>query len=268
MRQVCVAGQPEMPPFEGALPELAWIAIDDIVVDDSYQRPLGKSNWVIIRRIAKNFDWSMFSPVLLAPVGQGYAVIDGQHRVHAARMRGIARVPAMVVQAGTAGQARAFSWVNGSVTRITPWHVYKAALAAGEDWALRSRDAVAAGDCHLMTCNKSTKDKKSGEIFSVALIRQLIEAGKDTVIANGLGALWDYDSSRRRVALYSGDLIRPWLMAVGTEDRAHLAAVLRRHDPFVIMDRVDGAVKSGALKGSATSFYRKMFATAIREGRT
>lgn len=37
MRKVCVAGQPVMPPFEGNTPELAWIAIDDIVVDDSYQ---------------------------------------------------------------------------------------------------------------------------------------------------------------------------------------------------------------------------------------
>lgn len=266
MRKVCVAGQPEMPPFEGALPELAWIAIGDIVVDDTYQRPLGKSNWAIIRRIAQNFDWSMFSPVLLAPAGRGYAVIDGQHRVHAAKMRGIPRVPAMLVQAGTAGQARAFSWVNGSVTRITPWHVYKAALAAGEDWSLRARDAVAAGNCQLMTFNKSTKDKKSGEIFSVTLIRRLIEAGKNAVVADGLGALWDYDHSGKRVALYCNDLISPWLMAIGNQDRAHLRQVLERNDPFVVMERVDTALKAGALKGSATRLYRNCFALAMQDG--
>lgn len=268
MREVCVDGQAEMTPFVGEAPALDWVPVTSIVIDDTYQRPLGKSNWASIRKIAQNFDWSMFSPVLLAALGNGrYAVIDGQHRLHAARLRHISLVPAMIVQAGRSGQARAFSWVNGSVTKITTFHVYKAALAAEEDWAVRARDAVAAGDCQLMTFNKSAAQKRSGEIYSIALIKELILAGKDTQIANGLGALRDYDVSRKRVALYCADLIRPWLESVGKQSRDDLRQILAENDPFVMMDRVDTGRKSGDLKGPSRTLYKNAFSLAIRAGR-
>jgi hypothetical protein len=64
---------------------LQWLALDRLVIDDAYQRPLLPGTWKSIEKIAANFQWSRFSPVLVAPIAGGlFAVIDGQHRVHAA----------------------------------------------------------------------------------------------------------------------------------------------------------------------------------------
>ena len=133
-------------------PMLEWLPIRKLVVDDRYQRPLTGTSWAAIRKIAGAFHWSRFAPVLVAPVEGGlYAIIDGQHRTHAAALCGFTSVPAMAVHMTAREQASAFTWVNGQVLRINQHQVYRAALAAGEDWALRCRDAVEAAGCRLMT---------------------------------------------------------------------------------------------------------------------
>ncbi len=60
---------------------LTWVENAPMVVDDSYQRAMGSLAWRHIIAIADNFDWSKFTPVIVAPVEGGfYAIIDGQHR--------------------------------------------------------------------------------------------------------------------------------------------------------------------------------------------
>ena len=214
MRPIDTGSEPRVIPEEQPLPELAWVDIDGLVIDDRYQRPLGKANWSRIRKIAAEFRWSRFSPILVAPTASGgYAVVDGQHRVHAAKICGFSRVPALIVQMDKQEQARSFSWVNDQVTRISTFHIYKAALAAGEDWAIDCREAVEVSGCRLMTGNSSTNSKKVGEIYAIALIRHLVERDKARVVTTGLKALLDYDVTGR-VPLYSAVILRPWLSAL------------------------------------------------------
>lgn len=97
LNPINVDGMDVFPLAEQPAPQLLWLRIEDLVVDSRYQRPLNTGNWAAIRRIAKDFRWSRFSPVLVAPVEGGrYAVIDGQHRAHAAALCGIESIPAMV----------------------------------------------------------------------------------------------------------------------------------------------------------------------------
>lgn len=101
-------------------PDLKWLPISDIVIDEAYQRPLLRSNWKAIEKIAREFKWSRFTPVLVAPVEGGkFALIDGQHRTHAAKLRGLPVVPAMIVPMSAEEQAMAFAHVNGNVIKIT-----------------------------------------------------------------------------------------------------------------------------------------------------
>ena len=94
----------------GAAPILQWIDIADLVVDDTYQRDLGRGNWKAIRRIAVAFKWSRFSPVFVSPVEGGrYAVIDGQHRAHAAAICGFPQVPCQIVPMTLEEQAASFA---------------------------------------------------------------------------------------------------------------------------------------------------------------
>jgi hypothetical protein len=69
----------------GAVPMLQWLKIEDLVVDPAYQRPIvghGRRN---VDRIAREFSWSCFAPVVVSPVEGGkFAIIDGQHRTTSA----------------------------------------------------------------------------------------------------------------------------------------------------------------------------------------
>lgn len=125
---------------------LQWIEIDLLVIDDSYQRELKQQNWKAIRKIASGFRWSMFSPVFVSPVEGGlYAIIDGQHRTHAAAICGFKQVPCQIVHMSRSEQAAAFAAVNGTVTQVTAHQVLKAALAANEKWAVDAAAIAAEG---------------------------------------------------------------------------------------------------------------------------
>ncbi|PKR90888.1 hypothetical protein CXZ10_05955 [Pleomorphomonas diazotrophica] len=159
----------------GPAPMLDWLPLTKLVIDDDYQRTLGIGNWKAIRKIADNFSWSKFAPVLVAPIEGGvFAVIDGQHRAHAAQICGFERVPCQITQMNKAEQARAFAAVNGDVVKVTTWQVYRAAIMAGEDWAVAIRDCAEAAGCQVMTGNKPNTAKAAGEIYSIMAIGELI----------------------------------------------------------------------------------------------
>ena len=239
-RSIDVSAQPMLQPVDQAAPVLDWLPIALLVIDDRYQRPLTRTGWQTIRRIAESFRWSRFSPVLVAPLPGGlWAIIDGQHRTHAAAICGQEKVPCMSVHMDTAEQAHAFAGVNGTVTRITVHHVFKAALAADERWASLADLAVSAAGCTLMTYNKTTAEKRCGEVFCIGLIRQLVTAGHGAVVTKVLTTLREIDGDKR-VPLYSDYILRPLLTAVASDPRflrLDLVEFLRINDPFLILDR-------------------------------
>ena len=252
-RPIDVSGQPALEPADQAAPVLDWIPIRQLVIDDRYQRPLTRAGWQTIRRIAEDFRWTRFSPVLVAPIpGALWAIIDGQPRTHAAAICGHEKVPCMSVHMDTAEQAQAFAGVNGTVTRITVHHVFKAALAAGESWAVLANRAVEAGGCTLMTYNKTSSEKRCGEVFCIALIRQLVSAGHGAVVTTVLKALRQIDEGKR-VPLFSDYILRPLMTAVASAPRflhLDLARILTLQDPFRVLDaqrrRLDGMSSKAA----------------------
>jgi ParB-like nuclease domain len=238
-RGVQLEGRPPVAPTPGPAPMLQWLAIDRLVIDDSYQRPLGRGNWTAIEKIAANFRWSRFSPVLAAPIEGGlFAVIDGQHRIHAAALCGLTEVPAMVVQVGIEEQAHAFSWVNSQQIRVSVFHIFKAALAAGDDWAVRAEAAVTGGGCRLMRANASSSLKKPGEVYAVGMIRAAVEAGQDRAISAALAAL-RAAPSMDRAACYTDFILRPWIGAVAASDcppHDQLVRALELRNPFKVIE--------------------------------
>ena len=242
LRPIDVQNCEPVTPADQPAPMLEWVPISKIVMDDDYQRELKPNNWAAIRRIAANFHWSRFSPVLLAPIEGGlYSCIDGQHRAHAAAICGFDKVPAMITTVSKAEQARAFVHVNGSQIRVSNHQVYRAALAAREPWAVACCDAVAAAGCHLMMNNATlAKDKKPGQVFCIALIRKLVEGGHGGAVTAGLRALRQYEPDK--VALYADYVLTPWLTAVAAEPRfvhADLVAVLRKRSPYNVIEAAE-----------------------------
>lgn len=243
----------------GPRPDLVWLALDKMVIDERFQRPLAKGNWKSIDTIAANFRWSRFGPVLVAPVEGGmYSVIDGQHRAHAAAICGLAEVPAMIVDVGLEEQSRAFAWINSQAIRVSVFHVLKAAIAAREDWALRADSAVSAAGCRLMTYNMTGANKQAGQVFCVGFVRRQIEAGNDAALRAGLTALRGARGLGDRPVAYTDFLIRPWIMAVAEScctNVARLTSVLESENPFKVIER------AGPVMGRAT--LRKMIDRAV-----
>lgn len=239
-RTIDLTGMQPVTPASQPAPQLMWIEIKDLVIDDRYQRPLMDGNRIAIRRIASEFAWSRFSPVLVAPVEGGlYALIDGQHRAHAAALCGFDRIPAMVALVAPEEQALAFIEINTRQIRVTGHVVYRAALTAGEAWAIESRDRVEAAGCRLMTANWSQRHKKPGMVFAVDLIRRLVVAGKGGAVTAGLTALMDYDPAS--IPNFSNALLAPFLGAAGECDGTAEGwlSVLNAKRPWLVIENAD-----------------------------
>lgn len=152
----------------GPLAELAWLPVDKLDVDPSYQRSLDtKASQKLIQKIADNFRWISFQAILATPQGQGdnkrWLIIDGQHRVAAAKQRGIKHVPAVVVaEASQAEQASAFVGANRDRAPMQAQHIFHARLVAGDaDCQIIARICKKAG-IQLYRYNIAAKQFKPG----------------------------------------------------------------------------------------------------------
>lgn len=227
----------------GPAPMMQWLRIDALVVDDSYQRDLKPGNWKAIRSIAAQFRWSRFSPVFVAPIEGGkFAIIDGQHRTHAAALCGFAEVPCQIVQMSREEQAASFAAVNGLVTRVTNWQIFKAALAAGEDWAHGAAAVATEAGCRLMTSNTSHFLKKPGEIFGVTKFRQIVEARPRPAIVAALKLLMQADGFRDEPAAWDMGVLGPLLLALASRpkalERPDFRAAFELFDLWGLCDRI------------------------------
>lgn len=165
----------------GAAPMLQWIAIADLVVDDSYQRPIGRAGRHNVGDIAKDFHWSRFGTVVVSPViGGKYAIVDGQHRTTAALLAGHAAVPCQVIIAPASEQARAFHAINGKTTRITALSLHKAAVMAGDTEALAIERVAAKAGVKVLRYPLAELQQNPGETMAIGTIADCLrEHGED-----------------------------------------------------------------------------------------
>ncbi len=172
---VTLAGLEAVRPPEnfGPAPDLRWIGIDRLVVDPAYQRDLNRQSARHIRQIVERFDWRLFSAVIVSPIPGGqFAVVDGQHRATAAALCGIDHVPCQVIQADPGMQARAFEAINGKVIQVTKLAQYKAALAAGNEDAIKLRSICSKAGLRMLTSNFG-QSCKAGDTMAYNAVAQI-----------------------------------------------------------------------------------------------
>lgn len=130
----------------GNLPALQYLLPQQLQIDESYQRSIDTGpSQALIRKIAQHWNWDLCQPLVVARREQGdLFVIDGQHRLEAARLRGdIAQLPAVVVNyASPADEAASFVHLNQARTPLNSMQVFHAALASGDSTAIAVRDAI------------------------------------------------------------------------------------------------------------------------------
>jgi hypothetical protein len=174
----------------GRPPRLEWISISDLVIDPEYQREITLRGRKNVRTIAIGFDWSMFAPVVVSPVGGGkFAIVDGQHRTTAAKLCGIERVPCMIIEADRGGQARAFKAINGNVTKMHTLHLHHAMVTAGDQAALKVADVCRAAGVTILRNPTQHDLLKQGQTCVVTTIKKAISKFGEKSTITGLKAI-------------------------------------------------------------------------------
>lgn len=169
----------------GRAPVLAWLPLSKLRIDRSYQREITKKGRANVVRIVNTFSWSRFAPVLVTPIERGlYSVLDGQHRAAAALRCGFKEVPCAIVEAAASEQAQIFADVNGVVTKITTFDLFKAGRAAGLEWA-KAIDRVCAGaGLVALTYPKAMREIKPFETMALGTLQKyIIRFGEQDCIA-------------------------------------------------------------------------------------
>jgi hypothetical protein len=174
----------------GRTPRLEWLAIAQLVVDPEYQRNIGKKGRKNICRIAETFDWSKFTPVVVAPAGSSkYTIVDGQHRTTAALILGLDKVPCAIIEASRAEQAAAFAAINANVTQMDAMQVHAAKLAAGDKEAMRLTNVCKAAGVTILRYPLQTSKQKVGETMAVGTLRRLLGKFGDEVLECSLSCI-------------------------------------------------------------------------------
>lgn len=140
------------PPL-GMRPSLENHRIGDLQVDSAYQRSIDAgTSQTLIRRIAMFWDWSLFQPLAVSRRADGTLwVVDGQHRLAAARMRNdIYDLPCVVTAyAAMADEAASFVAMNQQRRPLNAIDLFRAALAAGDDEATQVQALIDAAGLSL-----------------------------------------------------------------------------------------------------------------------
>ena len=167
----------------GAVSQLQWLAVADLVIDRKYQRDLTSESAKRVAGIAAAFEWACFTPVICAPVeGGAYAIIDGQHRTLAAMLVGAKKVPAMVVIADSVAQARAFAAINGVRTKMSPRALFRARLACGDAEAATADRIARECGVTILTGPRSYDRMKPGDCGAVmAVLKALRDYGEPSL---------------------------------------------------------------------------------------
>lgn len=168
----------------GPAPSLQWIEIEKLVVDSRYQRDISKRGAINVGQIAEHFEWSKFAPVIVAAIEGGqFAIVDGQHRTTAAKLRGLKTVPCQQIQADLTKQAEAYAAVNGNVTKTSPQQLYHAKLAAKDADALALQDVLASAEVRIVRTNLTSTHMQVGDTQAIGALRRCFAIyGRETLI--------------------------------------------------------------------------------------
>jgi hypothetical protein len=126
-------------PPVGTLPVLQYCAPDQLQIDPEYQRSLETGgSQTLIRRLAVFWDWGLCQPLVVARRADSCLyVVDGQHRLAAAKLRGdIWQLPCVVASyRNPAEEAAAFVALNQQRRPLSALNLFHAALAAEDEEA-------------------------------------------------------------------------------------------------------------------------------------
>lgn len=176
-------------PTRGHMPTIEWLRVDELLVDDSYQRSIETAaSERLITAIAKDWNWDLVDVLKVSrrPDDQLY-VVDGQHRrAAAARRPDIPQLPCVVKRCGGSDEeARLFIAANRGRKAMSRFDDYRAALGAGDEEALTIDRMVRAAALSIAT-HSGARGVKPGELQILSPIKRALKAHGETIAGGAL----------------------------------------------------------------------------------
>lgn len=208
----------------GVAGSLEWIELQDLYIDPRYQRAVLQPGRKNIGRIVGGFNWSLFSPLVVAERAPGP---DGRRR---------------------------FAIINGQVTAIMPTYIHYARVVAGEPDALALDAACKAAGVRILKFGNGGS-LKTGETLAIGTLEGcMARYGRETLITamqcvtetgNGNAGMLNitvikslcYVLDANRTARDAGEVLFSAIEAGGGIRRMHANAQDARH-------RLGGSVTS------------------------
>jgi hypothetical protein len=233
------------PPL-GSLPVLQYCSPEQLQIDPAYQRSLEvPSSQTLIRRIAVHWDWGLCQPLSVARrIDGGLYVVDGQHRLEAARLRGdIQQLPCVVTMfASAAEEAASFVALNQQRRPLNRLQLFRAALAANDQEAATINRALASCDMWIGSSN-DLSIQKPGALTCVAGLENCLRVHGSATLTAALEILsQSFKGERYR---YAGTLF-PGIAAIVADEVARDARFARQDggssERFILMvEMISGA---------------------------
>lgn len=178
----------------GRMPTLQFCRPAELRIDPAYQRSLETvASKKLVQRIAREWNWDLCQPLVAArrvDLTERLFVIDGQHRLAAARLRGdIGQLPCVIVtHASVADEAAAFVKLNQQRQPLSGLDLFKAAVASGDGEAVAIVGAVEAAGLAIAP-HSNPYCWKPGQVSNIGGIRQVWRRFGEAVTAAALRVL-------------------------------------------------------------------------------
>ena len=210
------------PPL-GRMPVLQYLQPDELEVDAQYQRSVeAADSQALIRKIAQRWNWDLCLPLVVSRRFDGEAgrerlfVIDGQHRLEAARLRkDIGQLPCQVVSYDCAAdEAASFVHLNQQRRPLSKLDLFKAAVASEDPEACAILTAMEAAGLTLAP-HMSSVAWKPGMLGNIGGIEQAWRQHNAVAAGEALQCL--ATAFAGEVLRYAGTLY-PGIVAVCTKE--------------------------------------------------
>ncbi|SMD18261.1 DUF6551 family protein [Rhizobium sp. RU36D] len=250
----------------GDLPELDFVPLRQIRVDDSYQRPLKEKR---VAQILRDFNWAQFGALMLVRQEDGtYTVYDGQHRFEAARKHpAIDQVPATIVTLNAAyEEAQHFLGVNINRSAITTVEKYWAGIEAGNDEMMRICAVLEEAGCEVVP--PGSKSPAANRTSSIAAIERSLRLYGDDAVTQACKTLreaWPKDVHALNGVMIQA-LARLYRNNKGTMDRERMALKLKGKDRKILTSDAEMLRKMGG--GDAPLAVAKALVEVYNRGLT
>lgn len=235
------------PPL-GMRPSLEFRRLNELRVDPTYQRSTkAAASVTLIRRIAQYWDWSLCQPLAVAKRADGgLYVVDGQHRLEAARLRGdVDDLPCVVTAYRDAGdEAAAFVALNQQRRPLNRIDLFKAALAAEDDQAVAVMALLDGAGLSLAPHSNYTA-WKPGMLSNISTVQDCYRVHGERVTRAALKAL--RHGFPGQVLRYAGTIF-PGIVGFVAEEM-----------------RIEGKVDGDRLARALASFSQPQWKTRIAE---